>query len=126
MSTEQPNAREGLLEGALAEIVRRRELAQAAAPSPWQAIGRYVDGHFAVAICNTLRYDEQSARHIAANDPAHVLAVLDAAEATLRRHAPMSSGVVCSSYDCDGWPCPDAAALLDLYAPEDLLEGGAS
>ncbi len=68
---------------------------------------------------------------IAANDPAHVLAVLDAAEATLRQHGQWGPPGNWRAYYCIGdhprdrdghpdadWPCPDAAGLLDIYAPE--------
>lgn len=56
--------------------------------------------------------------------------VLAAADATLDRHAPWGpeawQGYYCAGdhpRDHDGrpdadWPCPDAAAVLDLYAPE--------
>lgn len=64
-----------------------------------------------------------NAAHIAANDPAHVLAVLDAAEATLRRHRREDASPYCCCGWCSTsqhtapWPCPDAAAVLAIYAP---------
>lgn len=51
--------------------------------------------------------------------------MLDAATATLDRHLPESWDgpdfcCVCSSIPCvmEVWPCPDVAAVLDLFAPD--------
>jgi hypothetical protein len=115
------------------EIARRRALAEAATPGPWEAGERCVfyGGNDHPALLNGRTgslvsdgYDgdggvdtPESAAFIAANDPAHVLGVLDAAEKVLERHARTLSRPLCA-WDGKSWPCPDALAVLDLYAPE--------
>lgn len=123
------------LEQARAEIARRRALAAAATPGPWKG-GRVglMGGRVGVVVSSAdtglfvIADRDQAARaedgaFIAANDPAHVLAVLAAADAALGRHA------ACDHQQCThepacavcwtSWPCPDSAAVLDLYAPVD-------
>lgn len=120
---------------ALTEIARRRTLAEAATPGPWAATRMGLrGGTIGVVVSSAVtrwfvladRDHEarlEDGRHIAANDPVHVLAVLDAAEATLDRHVHDGDGeclwcTVGGGYPQRGlWPCPDAAAVLDLYAP---------
>lgn len=118
---------------ARAEIARRRTLAEAATEGPWKGgrvglmggrIGVVVSqadsGLFIVADRDQAARAED-ARHIAANDPTHVLAVLAAADAVLSRHQPNPVGSwasACTVCEDHLWPCPDAAAVLALYAPE--------
>ncbi len=117
------------------EIRRCRALAEAAGltadSAGWDPYGRDVwavgsslrGGDYPLHEVSDRWHDRDAvalAAFIAANDPEHVLAVLDAAEKVLERH----------QYD-DGWcsrcgvpidddmtGCPDALAVLDLYAPE--------
>ncbi len=121
------------LEQASTEITRRRALATAATPGPWRHTANgwviYEDGDVARALARDVdgerdpREAEHDARHIAACDPTHVLAALDAAAAVLDRHAPYRTAVMtrdwCRVCAGDDWPCPDAAAVLDLYAPQE-------
>lgn len=128
-------------ETALADIARRREVAQAATPGPWYAASYpahwrggettnpdewIVDSEPGLVTGNVAVWHNQAATaaHIAANDPAHVLGVLDDAEAVLRRHRDTGRGS-CTWCTCARdfpivieWPCPDAVRVLDLYAPE--------
>lgn len=128
------------LEQARAEIARRRTLAAKATPGPWRG-GRVglMGGRIGVVVSSAdtgafvLGDRDREARgedaeHIAANDPAHVFAVLAAADATLDLHEGMrlhDGTTACDWCSCHcperpsetPWPCPDAAAVLDLYAP---------
>jgi hypothetical protein len=128
------------LELARAEIARRRALAEAATAGPWRG-GRVglMGGRIGVVVSSAetgtfvLGDRDREARvedavFIAANDPAHVLRVLDAADATLDRHAPVQwKDYDGEGFDCAGcpgaaqvpWPCADAALILDLYAPQE-------
>lgn len=121
------------LEQARAEIARRRALAEAATPGTWTTSKApcivYRSGDL-IAVVHDSDIQTGDAAYIAANDPAHVLPVLAAADATLDRHARTHT---CQSRWLDDgqaagdgaygryiWPylvCPDAAAVLDLYAP---------
>jgi hypothetical protein len=123
------------VEVARADIARRRALAEAATAGPWRG-GRVglMGGRIGVVVSSAdtgtfvLGDRDREARaedaaFIAANDPAHVLRVLDAADAVLDRHT--SDGHI-DSHDCNGYShgfdgslCPDAAAVLDLYAPQE-------
>jgi hypothetical protein len=109
------------VQAARKEIRRRRALAEAA-PERWNAWAA------------TASQTSPLAAYFAANDPAHVLAVLDAAEKVLERHSGVSwrgwpgtkPAAVETGIDCRGcpgredvpWPCPNALAVLDLYVPE--------
>jgi hypothetical protein len=104
----------GRLEKARAEIMRRRAYAETARATGWVYGVRAGDEPTLAAV----------RAHIeAASLPSHVLQVLAAADATLDRHGPCPE---CFPHSpdphCEGdglaWPCPDAAAVLDLYAPE--------
>lgn len=94
---------------ARAEIARRRDLAQEAInPSrSWRQDFCDVDSY---------------SRFVTANDPAHILKVLDAHLAILDRHTPIyvetASNDVVQCECAQTWPCPDTRAVLDLYAPE--------
>lgn len=135
------------LEQARAEIARRRSLAESATPGPWHdCFSVHGDptvvtdpdrAAFTVVADISTRpadYGRANTWHIAAAaDPVHVLAVLAAADATLDRHARTHT---CQARWLDDdqaaenaapttgqyvWPvlhCADAAAVLDLYAPE--------
>lgn len=130
------------VEQARTDIARRRALAEAATQGRWKLWGMAVmadqdgtsnvDTALPVACTEDVRaLRTWNAEHIAANDPAHVLAVLAAADATLDRHRrralrsapdePYCSNCCQLTHDNDlvyaAWPCPDAAAVLDLYAP---------
>lgn len=100
------------LEQARAEIARRRQLAEVVLPDeawPEERVRDRLEG----------RLSSVDAAFVATSDPVHVLAVLAAADATLDRHAHYEAEGTCDH--CAGsreWPCPDAAAVLDLYAPE--------
>jgi hypothetical protein len=129
---------------ARAEIARRRALAEAATTGPRRA---WNDGHLSSAAPDTrlggllrptpvadLDHHQRlaDACYIAANDPAHVLRVLAAADAALNRHARTH---VCQARWLDDteaaagdtvgryiWPhliCIEAQAVLDLYAPQE-------
>lgn len=118
------------LVAALAEIARRREVARAATVGPWSStrlllrngypgvvVSSESTGRFVIADRDREARLEDG-QFIAANDPTHILAVLDAAEATLRRHwSDPESGDYCYRCEVLAWPCPDAADVLDLYAP---------
>jgi hypothetical protein len=131
------------LELARAEIARRRALAEAATAGGWVAVRPPKMGAAAADLWSLAPYvciassggypiRRADAGHIAANDPAHVLRVLAAADATLDRHARTH---VCQGRWLDDpeaagddstgryvWPhlvCADAQAVLDLYAPQE-------
>ncbi|MCU1592432.1 MAG: hypothetical protein JWP11_3688 [Frankiales bacterium] len=123
------------LEQARVEIAQRRSHAEAATAGPWSADDREVwqsADQETVVVRSWVDENDPDIAHIAANDPAHVLAVLAAADATLDRHAVaawwdpefMDDGdpAPCGTCTYDArrvvWPCPDAAAVLDVYAPE--------
>lgn len=102
---------------ARAEIARRRSLALAARhhepPRDEQKIGE--------SLTRYTRIRPPDVAHIAAVTPlSYSLAVLDAADATLDRHAQHSDvglddGAWCPA---DGWdyPCPDLSAVLSIYS----------
>ncbi len=122
------------------EIRRRRALAEAATPGPWEVRAGQspefdlvvVDERGTWGLAEGFYYAD--ATFIAANDPAHVLKGLKKDEKVLDRHAPVTvqtgskthGGPAEFSQRCRycvgslGWsyPCPDALAVLDLYAPE--------
>jgi hypothetical protein len=131
----------GRLEQARAEIARRRAFAEGsltvlgetlserdAVAEPWPTAATRYPGRLASKLLTSVR----RAEHILANDPAHVLQVLAAADTTLDRHARTHT---CQARWLDDqqaaehgapttgqyvWPqllCADAAAVLDLYAP---------
>jgi hypothetical protein len=113
------------VQAAREEIRRRRVLAQAATPGRWTTQrGNIVANGCRVAaaddwsgLLDRLPAPERNAAFIAANDPAHALTVLDAAEKVLERHAPMADGFgFCEECEFE-YPCPDALAVLNLYAP---------
>jgi hypothetical protein len=119
----------GRLEQARAEIARRRDITRSAVTvldadwtkreEPWPTA---VFAGRPEQLSMRLLTSRRRATHILDNDPAHVLQVLAAADATLDRHGPCPE---CFPHSpdphCEGdglaWPCPDAAAVLDLYAP---------
>jgi hypothetical protein len=132
------------VELARAELARRRALAEAATAGPWRG-GRVglMGGRIGVVVSSAetgtfvLGDRDREARvedavFIAANDPAHVLAVLAAADTVLDRHARTH---VCQGRWLDDpeaavgdtvgryvWPhlvCAEAQAVLDLYAPQE-------
>lgn len=121
-----------------AEIARRRELAQSVEhfESPWRmvygddgigAVGYQCSDPDGGLVCETPDYGTwRLPDFIAAQDPAHVLAVLAAADVVLDRHVECGHRQCVDDRACDlcwkPWPCPDAAAVLDLYAPE--VSGG--
>jgi hypothetical protein len=124
------------LEKARAEIARRCEITLAALttvddqllpispPTPW---------HTPHELTRRLMTSQSRTEHIAENSPAHVLAVLTAAAATLDRHAPLErpwllpdERRLCTADRHAMWPCPEALAVLDLYAPDGTSETRAS
>lgn len=125
------------LEQARAEIARRRALAEAATPAPWTSFGDrsapwngwpedppsdyWRVGHYDLPAHMDAEFPVDAA-FVSVNDPAHVLAVLAAADAALDRHGQWSAvglapGDWCPA-DGDDYPCPDLRRVLDLYAPE--------
>jgi hypothetical protein len=126
------------VELARAEIARRRALAEAATAGPWEAdtngccVGSHAaDGWFVIEQYSRDDPDADIA-HIAANDPAHVLRVLAAADAALDRHArthtcqarwldnPAAAGDDgAGRYIWPQLPCAETQAVLDLYAPQE-------
>jgi hypothetical protein len=132
------------VELARAEIARRRALAEAATPGPWHdCFSVHGDptvvtdpdraAFTVVADISTrpLDYGRANTWHIAANDPAHVLRVLAAADAALDRHARTHTCQARWLDDTEAaagspgryiWPhllCAEAQAVLDLYAPQE-------
>jgi hypothetical protein len=113
-------------------VTERLQLAQAATPGPWH-IGNAVDP---TRPCNVHAFpsargvaDEVGwldAEHIAANDPATVIAMCEATLRRLERHKPVTEGTPDSFGEfCEGcgfdagfwrqaWPCPE---FLDDAAP---------
>lgn len=126
------------LDQARAEIARRRVLAEESLTvlgpdweqidEPWPTRALTDPSRLASRLLTSAR----RAQFILANDPARVLAVLTAASAVLDRHLqhgeshPRHAGRCCQCVlvtpngrpVMQPWPCPDAAAVLDLYAPE--------
>jgi hypothetical protein len=114
------------VELARAEIARRRELAKAAntdrartpygdtriPPVPPEAWGSLIDNYLGGPVGG----------HCAVNDPAHVLAVLAAADAALDRHTGWHWCIPrpgAPAYRADTETCTEAQAVLDLYAPQE-------
>jgi hypothetical protein len=130
------------LELARAEIARRRALAEAATAGPWHQEPNTMAGRVWVSMGSRLfpkamgrpgsmfdcqaegdqRQAASNAVFIATNDPAHVLAVLAAADAVLDRHAgwhwctPRANAPAYRTYT---EMCPEAQAVLDLYTPQE-------
>lgn len=113
MNDTPPTSR---LERAREDIGQRQALAElAAAEKTWW-------------VNDPTTYDgmgDDECAHIAVNDPAHVLRVLAAAADVLRRHVPVPDrwpGAKSGDLDCSAgegwWPCPEALAVLAVYAPE--------
>lgn len=100
----------------------RRALALQATPGPWRVDG-HADVSTATGSCVFEGYPPGSdaranAQHVAANDPAHVLAVLEQHQGVLRGHRPdphTAECVTCSP--ATSWPCAVLRPVLDLYAP---------
>jgi hypothetical protein len=113
------------VELARAEIARRRAQAEAVPASPWERTSEDViragDGVIVVDY-STHPEDADDLDYFLTLDPAHVLRVLAAADAALDRHVPeihddaLPGDCGCC---CEPFPCRDAQAVLDLYAPQE-------
>ncbi len=116
---------EAYAERVRAALAQRRELAQAATAGPWQADRGTVTTKNAWIVQSQSKNWQPDAAFIAANDPAHVLALLDQQETAvglaldgLRRHQPTRTNGWCrAGLDCGAHPhhvrqreCPDALA----------------
>jgi hypothetical protein len=105
------------LELARAEIARRRALAE--------SVLMWRDGDEWKRTVARIGGGTVSGQHAAANDPAHVLRVLAAADAVLDRHWPDPKYRTGGQPACIAgnwhapWPCADAQTALDLYAPQE-------
>lgn len=118
-----------------ARYAERRAIAEAATPGPWEGV---VDRHQRGQIDASVWADsiscyitekitsggrhEADAHHIAANDPAHVIADLDAKLAIVNRHTACGTG---NGYcddgghgwdDLEGGGCADLADLARPFA----------
>jgi hypothetical protein len=118
------------VELARAEIARRRAIARGAV-TVVDAMYQLLDEAWAVRLAMRLLTSQRRAEHILANDPAHVLRVLAAADAALDRHARTHTCQARWLDDTEAaagspgryiWPhllCAEAQAVLDLYTPQE-------
>lgn len=99
------------LERARAEIARRRAIAEDARHHEPPRTELQIEQ----ALLSRRAMNPCDAAHIAAVSPLpYAVGVLDLADGVLDRHRLVEDFCAC----LDEWPCPDAAAVLDLYAPE--------
>ncbi|MFE5958897.1 DUF6221 family protein [Streptomyces rubiginosohelvolus] len=102
-----------------ARIAERRAIAEAATPGPWHSDGGTV---YAKHPTDQVVDYSESADHIATNDPADVIADLDAKLAIVNRHTACGTG---NGYcddgghgwdDSEGGGCADLADLAQPFA----------